>query len=75
MKQRRVVITGLGIIAANGIGKKEFWEANINGISGVGPIKKFDTSEFRTKIAAEVDDFDPLEYMAQLELLNEHILR
>ena len=66
MKQRRVVITGLGIIAANGIGKKEFWEANSNGISGVGLIKKFDTSEFRTKIAAEVNDFDPLKYMEEV---------
>jgi 3-oxoacyl-[acyl-carrier-protein] synthase II len=62
MKQRRVVITGLGIIAANGIGKKDFWEANINGKSGVGPINKFDTSQFRTKIAAEANDFNPLEY-------------
>jgi 3-oxoacyl-[acyl-carrier-protein] synthase II len=57
------VISGLGIISANGIGKRDFWKANIQGMSGAGPIKKFDTTQFRTKIAAEVNDFDPLEYM------------
>ncbi len=66
MKKRRVVITGLGVIAANGIGKEAFWEANIKGILGVGPITRFDTSQFRTKIAAEIKDFDPLRYMEEM---------
>lgn len=66
MVKRRVVITGLGVIAANGIGNEAFWRANIKGISGVGLITRFDTSQFRTKIAAEVKDFVPLEYMEDM---------
>ncbi|HBR15435.1 MAG TPA: beta-ketoacyl-[acyl-carrier-protein] synthase II [Candidatus Omnitrophica bacterium] len=66
MKKRRVVVTGLGVLAANGIGKTAFWEANINGKSAIGSIEKFDTSQFRTKIAAEIRDFDPLGYMEEM---------
>lgn len=66
MKQRRVVITGMGVIAANGIGKENFWDANCNGVSGVGPIKVFDASCFRTKIAACVNDFEPSKYMEEV---------
>lgn len=66
MKKRRVVITGLGVIAANGIGKEAFWEANIKGISGVGLITRFHTSQFQTKIAAEVKDFTPMKYMEEM---------
>jgi len=62
---RRVVITGLGVIAPNGIGKDAFWKAIVQGKSGVDRIKSFDTSEYDTKIAAEVSDFDPLNYMAK----------
>jgi len=61
--ERRVVITGLGVIAPNGIGKDTFWEAIVQGKSGVDIIKSFDASEYDTKIAAEVSDFDPLNYM------------
>lgn len=66
MDKRRVVITGLGVVSANGSGKKEFWEANIKGRSGVDVIKSFDASEYQTKIAAEIKDFDPLKFMAEL---------
>ncbi len=57
MKKKRVVVTGLGIVAPNGIGKKEFWEAIISGRSGVGPLTRFDPSPYPTKIAAEVKNF------------------
>jgi len=57
---RRVVITGLGVIAPNGIGKHAFWEACIAGRSGIGPITHFDASILPTRIAGEVQDFDPL---------------
>jgi len=60
---RRVVITGLGVIAPNGIGKDAFWEAIVHGKSGVDRIKSFDASDYDTKIAAEIPDFDPLNYM------------
>jgi 3-oxoacyl-[acyl-carrier-protein] synthase II len=55
---RRVVITGLGVVAPNGIGKEAFWSACVNGRSGVGPIRSFDASHHPVRIAAEVHDFD-----------------
>ncbi|MFW6134482.1 MAG: beta-ketoacyl-ACP synthase II [Elusimicrobiota bacterium] len=63
--KRRVVITGLGILAPNGIGKENFWKATISGISGIDKIKHFDASNHPIKIAAEIDDFDPLKYMSK----------
>lgn len=61
--KRRVVITGLGVVAANGIGKEEFWRAMLAGKSGASAIKDFDTSKLDTKIAAQVLNFDPQNYM------------
>lgn len=55
---RRVAITGLGVVAPNGVGKDAFWSACINGRSGVGPIRSFDASGHPVRIAAEVPDFD-----------------
>ncbi|HMF15836.1 MAG TPA: beta-ketoacyl-[acyl-carrier-protein] synthase family protein, partial [Gemmataceae bacterium] len=55
---RRVVITGLGVVAPNGIGRESFWDACLDGTSGVGPIRSFDASGHPIKIAAEVRDFD-----------------
>jgi len=59
----RVVITGIGVISPIGIGKDIFWESLINGKSGVDYITKFDTEDYPTKIAAEVKDFDPVNYI------------
>lgn len=56
---RRVVITGLGVVAPNGIGKTAFWEACVAGRSGIRPITQFDASLLPTRIAGEVQDFDP----------------
>lgn len=61
--RRRVVITGLGVVAPNGVGKEEFWKANIEVRSGVDYVKDFDVSNLPSKIAARVKDFDPLKYM------------
>lgn len=55
---RRVAITGLGVVAPNGVGKEAFWSACINGRSGVGPIRSFDATAHPVRIAAEVPDFD-----------------
>src|SRR3954469_6565464 len=55
---RRVVVTGLGVVAPNGVGRGAFWAACLNGRSGVGPIRTFDASGHPVKIAAEVADFD-----------------
>src|SRR5262245_45346508 len=55
---RRVVITGLGVVAPNGVGKDAFWSACQEGTSGVGPIRSFDATTYPVKIAGEVPDFD-----------------
>jgi 3-oxoacyl-[acyl-carrier-protein] synthase II len=60
---RRVVVTGLGVVAPNGVGKEAFWSACLNGKSGVGPIRSFDASGHPVKIAAEVPDFDVTPFM------------
>ncbi len=62
-----VVVTGMGIVSPVGIGLELFWEALINGRSGVAPITKFDVSDLSTKIAGEVRNFDPLVYIEKKE--------
>lgn len=61
--KRRVVVTGLGFVIPHGAGKDEVWRKICEGVSAVGPITKFDTTGFETRIAAEVKDFDPTPYM------------
>lgn len=60
---KRVVVTGVGVVSALGIGKQPFLESLIAGRSGVRLIERFDTTEYPVKIAAEVRGFDPLEYI------------
>ncbi len=60
---RRVAITGLGVVAPNGVGKEAFWSACLQGKSGVGPIRSFDASSHPVGIAAEVPDFDLLPFV------------
>lgn len=60
---KRVVITGMGAITPVGNSVPEMWESLKNGKCGVGAITKFDTGEYKVKVAAEVKDFDPLQYM------------
>jgi len=60
---KRVVVTGVGVISPIGIGKGPFLEALLAGRSGVRLIQRFDTTEFPVKIAAEVRDFDPLDFI------------
>jgi beta-ketoacyl-acyl-carrier-protein synthase II len=60
--KRRVVITGVGVISPNGIGKHNVWEAMSKGQSAVKLVNNFDVSLFNTKIAAEVRDFDPFSF-------------
>jgi len=62
-KPRRVVITGLGVVAPNGIGKDAFWNALIAGKSGIDEISTFDTKAFPCHVAAEVRDFHPTDFM------------
>lgn len=67
MSKRRVVITGLGAMSPIGKTIDEIWENVKNGVSGIGPITRFDTSDFHTKIAGEVKDFQPSDYMDRKE--------
>ena len=60
---RRVVVTGLGVISPVGNDINSFWNNLINGVCGIGYITRFDTSDYKVKIAAEVKDFHPEEYM------------
>ena len=65
--KRRVAVTGVGVVTPIGIGKEAFWNALLQGRSGVRRIQSFDPSPFPTQIAAEVLDFDPLQYMDRKE--------
>ena len=63
IKRNRVVVTGMGVLAPNGIGLDAFWESLIAGRSGVGAITHFDATAFKSRIAGEVKNFEPLDYI------------
>lgn len=62
--KRRAVVTGIGAVSPNGIGRETFWRATRNGVSGVRPIQRFDTSEYGVKVAGEIPDFDENRFIA-----------
>jgi minimal PKS chain-length factor (CLF/KS beta) len=62
---RRAVITGLGVVAPNGIGTEKYWEATRQGKSGIGRITRFDPSKYGTQLAGEVRDFEASEHIEQ----------
>ncbi len=64
----RVVVTGLGAVAPNGIGVETFWRNLLDGVSGVAPITRFDASRHDTRIAAEVKGFDPLQWIEKKDV-------
>lgn len=68
MSERRVVITGTGVISCVGNDAPTFWDALIHGRCGVGPVTKFDASAFRTRIAGEVKNFDFTPYVPPKEI-------
>lgn len=63
MEKRRVVVTGLGGVTPVGNDVETIWNNIKNGISGIGEITKFDTTDYKVKLAAEVKDFDPEKYL------------
>lgn len=65
---RRVVVTGLGVVAPNGIGTETFWDNLVAGVTGIDRIARFDASHHDSKIAGEVKGFDPLLYMEKKEV-------
>ena len=65
---RRVVITGLGAVTPIGNDVPTFWEGLKTGRNGIGPVTRFDTADYKAKLAAEVKDFDPALYMEKTEI-------
>ena len=63
MTWHRVVVTGLGMVTPLGIGVEKNWQALCNGESGIGPVTRFDTANCLTKIAGEVKNFEPSDFM------------
>lgn len=67
--QRRVVVTGMGIISPVGNCVEDFWESLISGKHGIGSITRFDTADYKAKLAAEVKDFNARDYMEKADML------
>ncbi|MCD7788662.1 MAG: beta-ketoacyl-ACP synthase II, partial [Firmicutes bacterium] len=67
--KRRVVVTGMGCISPVGHDVKTAWENLISGKNGIGQITHFDASDYKTKVAAEVKDFNPRDYMERSDVL------
>ena len=67
MELKRVVITGLGAITPIGKNVSDYWDSLCKGVSGASMITRFDASKFRSRIACEVKDFDPLQYFDRKE--------
>ena len=61
--KRRVVVTGLGVLAPNGLSVEEYWASLVAGCSGIGPLTKFDPAGYDAKIAGELKGFDPSRYI------------
>jgi 3-oxoacyl-[acyl-carrier-protein] synthase II len=61
--ERRVVLTGIGLVSPLGVGTKESWEALLQGKSGVSRITRFDVSDYTSQIAGQVPGFDPLDFI------------
>ena len=59
----KAVITGIGVLAANGIGKEKFWESICSGKSGIKPVTQFDPKGYLCKVAGEIQDFEPEKYV------------
>ncbi|MFH1414140.1 MAG: beta-ketoacyl-[acyl-carrier-protein] synthase family protein [Candidatus Omnitrophota bacterium] len=66
--KQRIVITGLGVLSPIGIGRKKFWDNLIKGKNGIGEIKSFDASSYRTHKGGEIKDFSPAVYIHNIKL-------
>ncbi len=65
---KRVVVTGLGAVTPVGIGVAETWQSLVEGRSGIGPVTRFDATGFPSRVAGEVDGFDPADYVSKKDV-------
>ena len=68
--KRRVVITGLGAVTPVGLNVADLWENLLSGRSGISLIEKFDTTDFTSKIAGEIKNFNAEDYFDKKEIRN-----
>lgn len=68
-ENRRVIVTGLGVVSPVGSDMDTAWNNLISGYNGIGPITYFDTASYKAKLGAQVRDFDPMQYMDRSETL------
>jgi 3-oxoacyl-[acyl-carrier-protein] synthase II len=68
LARRRVVVTGVGLVSPLGVGTAPTWEGIVGGRSGIGPITRFDVSEYPCRIAGEVEGFDAADWMERKEI-------
>lgn len=66
---RRVVVTGIGVVSPVGNTLDESWNNLVNGVNGIAPITLFDTTDYKAKVAGEVKNFEPRDYMSKQEIL------
>lgn len=67
-----IVVTGVGVLASNGTGRADFWDALREGRSGIGPITRFDTAQYECHVGGELNDFDPHDFMRKAEVRRWH---
>lgn len=67
MTKRRVVVTGLGMLSPLGLNSEDTWRKLLAGESGIGEITHFDCSNYSTRFAGQINDFDPQEYIEKKE--------
>ena len=65
----RVVVTGIGVVSPVGNTLEETWNNLVNGVCGIAPITLFDTTDYKAKVAGEVKNFEPRDYMTKQEIL------
>ena len=71
--ERRIAVTGLGVVSPLGNDVQTFWENIKAGKNGISGITKFDCTDYRVKVAAEVHDFEPKDYMEKLDVLHSDV--